>query len=278
MRYTVRLACVIVWAALVLGSSGCSKTNSVSNPSTEKQTEAPRVVTDTKPTDADLLQGTWKVESIEFDGKKDGDTENLAFLFRGNEVMIRDRPDTDNYEPFQLDQTRRPKTIDIGKPDPKKSGLTPGIYELNGDRLTICFVKEANAMRPTAFESKPGTQTVLIALTRDTTAPPIPNEIEPNFAEFPAAIVGKWTFSQGRTELGYFAPDTEFTKDGRVLQLDRGSKKWDEKYTYKFRQRRTRANASQTDTRRPNRTALHNREHHRRRHRCQIARRGCSSD
>jgi hypothetical protein len=53
-------------------------------------------------------------------------------------------------------------------------------------------------------------------------------------ATFPASIIGKWQFAGGVTSFP-FSKDTEFTKDGRVLMFNYGTKKFDEeRYTYRF--------------------------------------------
>ena len=125
--------------------------------------------------------------------------------------------------------------IDMWHSEDNPKDVTPGIYELEGDRLTICFVDKRGGIRPTVFESKKGSDVSLWALKRDKNAAPSIEEKEPNIAEFPTAIIGKWAFVSGETTFGLFVRDTEFTKDGRVLQQERSQKKeFVERYKYRF--------------------------------------------
>jgi uncharacterized protein (TIGR03067 family) len=171
--------------------------------------------------DADLIQGTWRVEAAVVDGKNDDVPADAAVIFRGDKMIIRER--VRETDPFRLDPTKTPKAIDVGSP----KDSSPGIYELDGDRLRICLVRGDGA-RPTALESKPGTNHLLLVLRRDKNVPAVPD-----VSAFPAAIVGKWKWSGGETAFPFFR-DTEFTNDGRVLQLDPSKKEWVERYTYRF--------------------------------------------
>ena len=59
------------------------------------------------------------------------------------------------WKSITLDETMAPKSIDIvgftGKEN-EKSKTYPGIYEIEGDRLRICYA-ESGSKRPTKFES-----------------------------------------------------------------------------------------------------------------------------
>jgi uncharacterized protein (TIGR03067 family) len=123
--------------------------------------------------DLDLIQGTWYRVSSEVDGKKvpmeingepiPADSPWIRFVFKGD---IWYRMDADGkslvkMHVIKLDPTRRPKAIDLyilgddGKPtnDPP----IPGIYELEGDTLTLCLnIGGQPEDRPKEFASPPG--------------------------------------------------------------------------------------------------------------------------
>ena len=67
---------------------------------------------------------------------------------------------------FTLDPTKTPKAMDV-KPTggPLKGKLVKAIYKIDGDVLTICYDHNGGD-RPTAFESKPDTTTLLVAYKR----------------------------------------------------------------------------------------------------------------
>src|SRR5262245_23708003 len=215
MSQLPRSAFVVALISLGLALGGCSKANkdAGTNAPEEKQNDKPPAPS-AKQTDQERIQGAWKIESIVFDGKKESDTDKITIIFNGNKMSIRVTPEHRDVSPFKLDETKSPKSLDIGDPA-KKGDLLPGIYELNGDELKICFAKGSET-RPTAFESKPGSRITFLTLRRGKDVPLEPEEKEPNFAEFPTAILGKWHFTQGETSFGFLAGDTEFTKDGRV--------------------------------------------------------------
>ena len=52
-------------------------------------------------------------------------------------------------------------------------------------------------------------------------------------SDFAKAIVGKWKFARGGPEFGILVHESEFTKDGKFLQM-RTTGKWSEIGTYRF--------------------------------------------
>jgi uncharacterized protein (TIGR03067 family) len=119
------------------------------------------------------LKGAWVVESQVENGEKaeiaDG---SLELDFDDKKATVRIGTATVELE-FRIDPTTTPKIIDF-KVVPKESGAAAqesieGIYELLGkDRLRICIrpPTAGSRERPTAFESKAGSNTVLSTLRR----------------------------------------------------------------------------------------------------------------
>jgi uncharacterized protein (TIGR03067 family) len=115
------------------------------------------------------LRGKWMIESLVINGEAvDLQTlEKKSWHFNGGEIS---RHWSLSFEEtgygFDLDPTANPKTIDIMphqlRPERPKE---LGIYQLDGDRLTICMAA-ANQDRPTAFASDSGSNLMLITLAR----------------------------------------------------------------------------------------------------------------
>jgi len=157
----------------------------VPTPKAESEQQQARDVDRTPKQDIDLIQGAWIVESAEFNGEKAGPEvkKEISFVFKGDKMIIKERGQPHS-EPFKLDPTKKPKTIDMWHSEDNPKDVTPGIYELEGDRLTICFVDKRGGIRPTVFESKKGSDVSLWALKRDKNAAPSIEEKEPNIGSF----------------------------------------------------------------------------------------------
>ena len=66
--------------------------------------------------------------------------------------------------PYKLNPAKKPKEITTTNDDGKTH---LGIYELDGDTLTICMHQEDGADRPTEFATKADTKVVLVVLKRE---------------------------------------------------------------------------------------------------------------
>jgi uncharacterized protein (TIGR03067 family) len=128
------------------------------------------------------LQGRWKVVRVE--KGKDGDAswakilgydfgeENPATFdrlhFKENELTIKNFKDATGTEwDYRIDPTAAPKTIDLLK----NGGVTGlGVYEIDGDRLTICLAKYLPSLktnqRPKRLAVGPDSGDVLLVLQR----------------------------------------------------------------------------------------------------------------
>jgi RNA polymerase sigma factor (sigma-70 family) len=116
-------------------------------------------------TDSEQIQGKWVVVSAEVGGKPIDEIVGDVMIFDGNKGFVNHikRDDTD-LGPFELDPSKKPKHIDMTAKGADKP--TPGIYELDGDKLTICIADDAEA-RPAKFATSPERPKVgLIVLKR----------------------------------------------------------------------------------------------------------------
>jgi uncharacterized protein (TIGR03067 family) len=112
------------------------------------------------------LQGTWLIESLEEDGKPSPDKEAII------DVVIKGDKITFNYGElqkaaactFKVDSSKTPKTVDITPAGEEKS--MPGIYELTGDTLKLCWRENLQGgERPVRFTGE-GTAMRLAVLKR----------------------------------------------------------------------------------------------------------------
>jgi RNA polymerase sigma factor (sigma-70 family) len=107
--------------------------------------------------DHEFLQGTWKVEGHEEDGKA-----LPANRLRGCTIVVKGNTFTTVFQgatsrgTFQLDAVPTPGTLDVTfTQGPEKGRTYRGIYEIKGDTLRFCRAR-AGKDRPTAFASKAG--------------------------------------------------------------------------------------------------------------------------
>lgn len=118
-------------------------------------------------TDADKLQGLWKVVSVESDGKKLSEdvVKYIRMTVKGDKIVMKE----DNKEEeatYKLDPAQKPKTMDLTFKAGDKTETVKLIYDLNGDDLKLCGGK-AGKDRPKEFASKGGSGLNLIVFKRE---------------------------------------------------------------------------------------------------------------
>jgi len=125
-------------------------------------------------TDAQKLQGAWRIVEMEFDGQKVAKEELAQFklVFKGEEVTYHgrlvSRGNELSYAPgvstfsFKLGTSQKLKTIDITLENDRRN---VGIYSLEDDTLKLCvsYVNE----RPAEFSSKGKTGVEYSVLKRE---------------------------------------------------------------------------------------------------------------
>jgi uncharacterized protein (TIGR03067 family) len=91
------------------------------------------------------LQGTWVVVSANVDGKPDDSSKGVRFTFTDQAVTVDREGKRSAPVVFRVDPTKSPKQIDFEERRPP----TAGIYELDGDRLRLCYgVERTSEFRP----------------------------------------------------------------------------------------------------------------------------------
>src|SRR5262245_16026128 len=111
-------------------------------------------------TDKDRLQGTWEISAATQGGKtrrlEDIGAEvarSKTLQFIGDKVLTvmvntGGKEVEFNYR-FKVDSSRTPKEIDLTPEGESKGKAGPGIYELEGDLLRVCFAGQPDQERPT---------------------------------------------------------------------------------------------------------------------------------
>jgi uncharacterized protein (TIGR03067 family) len=118
--------------------------------------------------DREKMQGDWAAVSLVANGAKSSDDEaqSLFRTVKGNGyTMYLFNKALARYT-FTLDATTKPKTIDVTPVGTPNAKPLLGIYELDGDRWTICFASPGKD-RPKDFTSTEGSGQVLSVWERE---------------------------------------------------------------------------------------------------------------
>lgn len=120
--------------------------------------------------DRKLMAGTWRVLSIERDGKKTTaeQLEKTRSIFSADgSAMVQREGKTIIKGNFKIDPTKKPKQSEATYTEGELKGKTVlGIYEVDGDSMRICYALPGKD-RPTEFSSKEGSGHVLLVYKRD---------------------------------------------------------------------------------------------------------------
>jgi uncharacterized protein (TIGR03067 family) len=117
------------------------------------------------PKDSPALVGEWAVESAIVGGKQDNPPAGTTWTFTADGKSVLSIPGGGDAAPgtFTVDLKKDPAQVDISA-GPKGTPMQ-GIYKRDGDTLTLCVGTKIGE-RPAAFESKAGTNAVLLTLTK----------------------------------------------------------------------------------------------------------------
>jgi RNA polymerase sigma factor (sigma-70 family) len=224
-RVVVGLAAVACCAA---GAVALTYRMTAAEPPGQKK-EAPPAQAPGKPADpaADdraKLQGTWVAvsgerEGVRFDGEKDRGGSTITI--KGDQVIFEPSREKGPIT-FELDPTRDPKLMTMtAQEGPDKGRGIPWIYEVEGDRLKLCWDTKDGKKVPKEFASPPGSGLMLLVLKRETDGgkadrgkgpalrPPVPApEKEPEQArQDREAMQGTWELVEAETKNGRATAD-----------------------------------------------------------------------
>jgi len=110
-------------------------------------------------TDLDRLQGAWVLVSMETEGHDVAaeDFKDWTAVYEQNRMTLRAGERMRRRGIVTLDPGRKPKAINTWDQDgPYDDQTVPGIYELKGDTLELCFARPGRE-RPKEFTTKSGT-------------------------------------------------------------------------------------------------------------------------
>jgi uncharacterized protein (TIGR03067 family) len=116
--------------------------------------------------DAQAIQGEWRVVSAETDGKALGPQffKGQTWTYDGKTFTVRVNGKVIASVPYTLDATKRPRQLDVDR----KGEREPAIYDLSGDRLTVCAPSASRGpyTRPREFKTGAGMGTIMTRLER----------------------------------------------------------------------------------------------------------------
>jgi uncharacterized protein (TIGR03067 family) len=136
-----------------------------SRPSAKVTPESSKTAPAGPPTE---IEGEWRMLSAVFDGKPMADdmVKWCTRTTRGDHTVVMAGPQTMLDATFSLDSSKTPRAIDyVNLHGAAKGNRQLGIYELDGDRLSICMSPPGKP-RPTTFDSSPRDGRSLTVWTR----------------------------------------------------------------------------------------------------------------
>jgi uncharacterized protein (TIGR03067 family) len=120
------------------------------------------------PADLKPFQGKWVLASATLAGRDHlEDFQGLALTVDGDKYTVTVGPNTDKGT-ITVDAAKSPMWITLAsseKAGPFKGRTMPGIYELKGEKLTVCLNSEADD-RPAKFEAVEKTPLMLFVFER----------------------------------------------------------------------------------------------------------------
>jgi uncharacterized protein (TIGR03067 family) len=118
--------------------------------------------------ETDPLTGTWKVESLVFDGQERDQAKGAFYIYQDGKVTQKS-PRGERKSTYKIDTSKKPATIDMTAQGGQRDGMTSkGIFEVKGDELKICIAFMPDAERPKTFAADAGSGNALVVLKKDT--------------------------------------------------------------------------------------------------------------
>ncbi len=114
------------------------------------------------------LQGKWRLVALTVDGQELGEQNYgvSVLVHEGKTQTIQINGENRGSYDVEITPSEEPARIDLASVDgPTKGRKYPGIYKLEGDRLTVCTSRDPD-LRPADFASKPGTRVTLAVYER----------------------------------------------------------------------------------------------------------------
>ena len=106
--------------------------------------------------EAKKLLGTWKLVAIESGGKREKVNEAVTMTLTKDKATIKVGGRTEEAR-YAVDASKTPKHFDVihtGESNPEHKGTAKDIYELDGDKLTICGNAIGSEPRPKVLKTE----------------------------------------------------------------------------------------------------------------------------
>jgi uncharacterized protein (TIGR03067 family) len=126
--------------------------------------------TDDAERDLKLLQGQWRVVSVERDGRVDDlkDKKDMTLVIDKDVFSLREGGVVGIKGTCRLDPSRRPKAIDIKVTEGSGTGNeVAGIYKIDNDGMIWRVAYDDKEARPNEFTTKAGDKHILVTFKRD---------------------------------------------------------------------------------------------------------------
>jgi uncharacterized protein (TIGR03067 family) len=117
----------------------------------------------------DRFEGTWSFASVIRDGRPvaEGILKSSRLVLKGDRFTLTEATEIHQGK-FDVNPSATPSTLDVTFTEGSRAGKSRrGIYKLDGDACDVCFSTD-DQLRPTTFDSKPGSHLVHEVLKRAT--------------------------------------------------------------------------------------------------------------
>jgi uncharacterized protein (TIGR03067 family) len=118
---------------------------------------------------ADSLNGVWRAEYLEIEGKAASPEEVKSIFVTVNGKRLLVRLDGENSRAkealIKIDSTKSPGHIDILPADGQAESVL-GIYELSKNTLKVCLKADSGTRRPDKFETNANSEQILIVFKK----------------------------------------------------------------------------------------------------------------
>jgi uncharacterized protein (TIGR03067 family) len=126
------------------------------------------VLAEEPPLDTARLQGTWQVEKFTDNGDHVELATGFGAIIKGDTFQVTASNLPEPKVSLRVDNTKEPMWVDFV--DEQGRIVHKGIYEVDGNRLKLCY--SINGARPDRFVSAKDSGTRLVFLKRDNTRGP----------------------------------------------------------------------------------------------------------